>query len=118
MTIVWNPCTATIVPGFLLWWPHHEQPIQRSDLGVALTTGAIIAFAVLVIQVLVDTRARQDDRHRQAAADGLVELTVQYVPEPATVVLLIGGAVPGGKGAVVLVRGSLKTARQAARGKK
>ena len=32
--------------------------------------------------------------------------------------LLIGGAVPGGKGAVVLVRGSLKTARQAARGKK
>src|SRR5207237_4585820 len=59
---------GTVVPGVHLWWPTHQDPIRRSDLGLALMTGALIAFAVLIVQVLVDVRTRQDDRHRQAAA--------------------------------------------------
>jgi uncharacterized protein YjbI with pentapeptide repeats len=60
---------GTIVPGIRLWWPTRSDPIRRSDLGLALMTGALIAFAVLFIQVLVDLRARQDDQRRQAASD-------------------------------------------------
>ena len=59
---------------------------------------------------------------RMAGQMGNVKTTVQGLKivrvDAERNLLLIGGAVPGGKGAVVLVRGSLKTARQAARGKK
>jgi uncharacterized protein YjbI with pentapeptide repeats len=60
---------GTIVPGVRLWWPTHTDPIRRSDLGLALMTGALIAFAVLIVQLLVDVRTRQDDRNRERAAE-------------------------------------------------
>src|SRR5207248_6053812 len=54
---------------------------------------------------------------RMAGQMGNVKTTVQGLKivrvDAQRNLLLIGGAVPGGKGAVVLVRGSLKTARQA-----
>ena len=61
--------TGTIIPGIRLWWPTRTDPIRRSDLGLALTTGAMIAFAVLIVQILVESRARQEDRNRQSVAE-------------------------------------------------
>jgi uncharacterized protein YjbI with pentapeptide repeats len=60
---------GTIAGGAYLWWPGHSTDIGRQDLGVALLTGALIAFSVLVIQLLVDFRARQADQRRQAASE-------------------------------------------------
>jgi uncharacterized protein YjbI with pentapeptide repeats len=61
--------TGTVIPGLRLWWPTRTDPIRRSDLGLALTTGAMIAFAVLIVQILVESRARQEDRKRQSVAE-------------------------------------------------
>jgi uncharacterized protein YjbI with pentapeptide repeats len=60
---------GTIIPGLRLWWPNHREQIARRDLGLALLTGAMIAFAVLLIQILVETRAHEDDQRRQRAAE-------------------------------------------------
>jgi len=60
---------GTIVPGVRLWWPQHRDPVSRSDLGVALMTGALIAFAVLAVQVLIQIRSQQDANAREDQAD-------------------------------------------------
>jgi uncharacterized protein YjbI with pentapeptide repeats len=60
---------GTIMSGTYLWWPSHSTELGRQDLGVALMTGALIAFSVLVIQLLVDFRARQADHRRQHASE-------------------------------------------------
>jgi uncharacterized protein YjbI with pentapeptide repeats len=62
---------STIIPGVRLYWPRHRDPVSRSDLGVALMGGALIAFAILVLQVMIQFRAEADDRDRaeQASRD-------------------------------------------------
>jgi uncharacterized protein YjbI with pentapeptide repeats len=60
---------GTIVPGVRLWWPQHRDPVSRSDLGVALMTGALIAFAVLAVQVLIQIRSQRDANAREDQAD-------------------------------------------------
>ncbi|HEU5066198.1 MAG TPA: pentapeptide repeat-containing protein [Gaiellaceae bacterium] len=60
---------GTIVPGVRLWWPQHRDPVSRSDLGVALMTGALIAFAVLAVQVLIQIRSQRDANTREDQAD-------------------------------------------------
>ena len=60
---------VTIVPGIRLWWPQHHDPVSRSDLGVALMTGALIAFAVLAVQVLIQVRSQRDANEREDQAD-------------------------------------------------
>jgi uncharacterized protein YjbI with pentapeptide repeats len=60
---------GTIVPGVRLWWPQHADPVSRSDLGVALMTGALIAFAVLAVQVLIQIRSQRDANAREDQAD-------------------------------------------------
>lgn len=59
----------SVVPGLYFWWPTRSEPTCRSDLGVALMTGALIAFAVLGIQVLVDFRVQALDREREKKAE-------------------------------------------------
>jgi uncharacterized protein YjbI with pentapeptide repeats len=59
----------SVVPGLYFWWPTRGEPSCRSDLGVALMTGALIAFAVLGIQVLVDFRVQALDREREKKAE-------------------------------------------------
>lgn len=56
----------SVLPGFYLWWPSRGDSAARSDLGVALMTGALIALAVLGIQVLIDQGIRQREEDRQA----------------------------------------------------
>lgn len=57
----------TVIPGYYLWWPSRRESSARSDLGVALMTGALIAFAVLTVQVTIDRNIRQRDEARQRA---------------------------------------------------
>jgi len=57
----------SVLPGLWLWWPKRKDDVSRSDLGVALMTGALIAVAVLAIQVSIDDKARKRDATRQAA---------------------------------------------------
>jgi uncharacterized protein YjbI with pentapeptide repeats len=57
----------SVLPGLWLWWPKRKDDVSRSDLGVALMTGALIAVAVLAIQVSIDDKARKRDESRQVA---------------------------------------------------
>lgn len=56
----------SVVPGLYLWLPSRRDRLSRSNLGVALMTGALVAFAVLVMQVLVDVRLNQVEDQRSA----------------------------------------------------
>jgi uncharacterized protein YjbI with pentapeptide repeats len=60
---------STVIPGIRLYWPQRRDPVSRTDLGVALMTGALIAFAVLALQILVELRAQNDATQRQREAD-------------------------------------------------
>jgi uncharacterized protein YjbI with pentapeptide repeats len=60
---------GTLIPGLRLYWPQRRDPVSRTDLGVALLTGALIAFAVLALQILVELRAQNEGIHRQREAD-------------------------------------------------
>ena len=67
----------SVLPGLWLWWPKRKDDVSRSDLGVALMTGALIAVAVLAIQVSIDEKARKRDETRQVAdAQQNFELTL------------------------------------------
>src|SRR4051812_46877142 len=60
---------VTVLPGAALWWPTRGHPDRRSDLGLALMSGAVIAFAVLAVQVMFDIRASDAEDERQAIGD-------------------------------------------------
>lgn len=60
---------ATVVPGLRLYWPHRTDPVRRGDLGLALMTGALIAFSVLLLQLLFDLRLADADAQRIARAE-------------------------------------------------
>jgi uncharacterized protein YjbI with pentapeptide repeats len=53
------------IPGVWCWWPSRRDPAGRRDLGVALMTGAVVAGAVLLIQILFDARIASIEHHRQ-----------------------------------------------------
>jgi uncharacterized protein YjbI with pentapeptide repeats len=56
---------VTIVPGLWLWWPSRRDAAQRSSLGAALLTGAVVSFAVFAVQLVFDARLRDIDERRQ-----------------------------------------------------
>lgn len=57
-----------VAPGLYFFWPSRREPASRSDLGIALMTGALVAFAVLILQVLIDQRlSEQDDKRSREA---------------------------------------------------
>lgn len=60
---------GTVVPGIRLYWPSRSDPVRRSDLGLALMTGALIAFSVLLLQLLFDIRLAQSDQESSARED-------------------------------------------------
>jgi uncharacterized protein YjbI with pentapeptide repeats len=57
----------SVVPGLYFWWPSRREPASRSDLGVALMTGALIALGVLALQVVLDARLKEAENARRAA---------------------------------------------------
>ena len=59
----------SVVPGLYFWWPSRGEPASRSDLGVALMTGALIALGVLALQVVLDSRLQKVEDDRQAAQE-------------------------------------------------
>ena len=66
---------AVVVPGLWLWWPSRRETSSRGELGVALLTGTLIAFAVLAVQVLFELRLSglESERLRvQAARDAIL----------------------------------------------
>ena len=60
---------GTVVPGIRLFWPTRMDPVRKSDLGLALMTGALIAFSVLLLQLLFDIRLAQSDEERSSRED-------------------------------------------------
>ncbi|MGH3103169.1 MAG: pentapeptide repeat-containing protein [Gaiellaceae bacterium] len=58
---------VVLVPGLFLVWPSRREPGCRTDLGVALLTGALVAFTVLAVQIVFDLRFSELDRKRQEA---------------------------------------------------
>jgi uncharacterized protein YjbI with pentapeptide repeats len=60
---------ATVIPGLYLWWPSRSGELAKSDLGLALMTGALIAFSVLVLEFMLTQRARKLESQRQDEAE-------------------------------------------------
>jgi uncharacterized protein YjbI with pentapeptide repeats len=59
----------SVAPGLYFWWPSRKEPACRSDLGVALMTGALIALGVLALQVVLDSRLQKVEDDRQVAQE-------------------------------------------------
>jgi len=60
---------AVVVPGVWLWWPSRGESTSQRELGMALMTGTVIAFAVLAVQGLFELRlARLEDERTNAQA--------------------------------------------------
>jgi uncharacterized protein YjbI with pentapeptide repeats len=58
---------AVVVPGVWLWWPSRGESASQRELGMALMTGTVIAFAVLAVQGLFELRlARLEDERASA----------------------------------------------------
>ncbi len=47
---------AFVVAGVYLWWPSRHDLASRSSIGAALLTGAVVAFAIFMLQVVLDAR--------------------------------------------------------------
>ncbi len=73
----------SVVPGVFLFWPSRSDPVCRSDLGVALMTGALVAFAVLGFQLLVEARVSRVEQDRQKLEERqTLELQLALTTEP------------------------------------
>jgi uncharacterized protein YjbI with pentapeptide repeats len=59
----------SVLPGMYFWWPSRREPASRSDLGVALMTGALIALGVLALQVVLDVRLNEVEETRRVAQE-------------------------------------------------
>ena len=62
--VVFITCVAF---GVHLWWPKRHDPGARSDAGVALMTGAVLTFAVFLLQLLTTMRFDQAEERRERA---------------------------------------------------
>jgi hypothetical protein len=80
---------AAVVPGLWLWWPGRKDAGKRSDLGVALMTGTLVAFAVLVVQILFELRLDRLEEDRQVAQDARNEI-LRRQAEHQSLALAIG----------------------------
>jgi uncharacterized protein YjbI with pentapeptide repeats len=60
---------ACVVSGLYFWWPTRYDPASRGSIGVALMTGAILAFAIFLLQILMN--ATEQGRIRDREREGL-----------------------------------------------
>jgi uncharacterized protein YjbI with pentapeptide repeats len=68
---------VAVAPGMYLWWPTRGDLAARSDFGVNLVTGALVALAIFVLQLLFELRIDTLDTQRQAQANRQnLELTI------------------------------------------
>jgi uncharacterized protein YjbI with pentapeptide repeats len=58
-----------VVPGVYLWRPFWPYRKRRGELGLALLTGALIGFSILVVQVLFDQRISSIEGRRARQAE-------------------------------------------------
>lgn len=65
-----------VVSGTHLWWPLRGEQSSRGDVGTALMTGGVVAFAILLLQLSTDMRLR-DVEERRAASDARQALLLQ-----------------------------------------
>ncbi len=79
---------GTIIPGVRLYWPRHKNPATRSDLGIALMGGALIAFAVLGLQLMIQFRAESDNRERLEQANSDARQRQEQADRQALLLLL------------------------------
>lgn len=62
--------------GLYLWWPARDDPASRTAVGAALLTGAVVAFAIFLLQVVMDARFDELEE-RRANERALQDLRVQ-----------------------------------------
>ena len=68
---------VSVAPGMILWWPTRHKKASRADFGVNLVTGAVVALAIFVLQILFEQRLDRVDQQRQVQADRQnLELTI------------------------------------------
>ncbi|MEZ5081744.1 MAG: pentapeptide repeat-containing protein [Thermoleophilia bacterium] len=56
-----------VVPGLAFWWPSRRRRDARTDLGLALVSGAIVAAAVLIVQLDFEQRISADQQRAERA---------------------------------------------------
>ena len=64
------------LPGLLLWWPSATDATSRANLGANLLGGSIVAFSVMLVQLLVTWRIHRREQTGQRRAER-AELTLQ-----------------------------------------
>ena len=52
--------------GIYLWWPSRHDPASRSAVGAAVLTGAVVSFAILLLQVVMEARLDEIEQRRLA----------------------------------------------------
>jgi uncharacterized protein YjbI with pentapeptide repeats len=60
---------ALSIVGVLLWWPRRREVEARSGLGASLVAGAVVAFAIFLLQTQGERLADEEDRRRAAASE-------------------------------------------------
>ena len=69
VALVFTILLLSVLPGMYFWWPSRKEAASRSDLGVALMTGALIALGVLGLQVVLDVRLSEVEEERRVAQE-------------------------------------------------
>jgi uncharacterized protein YjbI with pentapeptide repeats len=71
---------ALAVLGGSLWWPERHNSVARAALGDALMTGAVVAFAIFLFQVVMEDQFSDIEGRRaneQAVQDLKLQVAVQ-----------------------------------------
>lgn len=67
---------ALVTTGIYLWWPSRHDTTSRASIGAALLTGAVVAFAIFVLQIVLEARLDDIDQ-RRASERALQDLRQQ-----------------------------------------
>jgi uncharacterized protein YjbI with pentapeptide repeats len=71
-----------VAAGTYLWWPARHDAPSRSSLGAALMTGAVVSFAIFLLQIVMETRLN-DIEHRRASERALQDIRQQVAVSPS-----------------------------------
>lgn len=69
------------VLGAYFWWPMRHEPTARASLGDALLTGAVVAFAIFLFQVVIEDQF-SDIEGRRAKEQAVQDLKLQVAVQP------------------------------------
>jgi uncharacterized protein YjbI with pentapeptide repeats len=71
-----------VIGGVVLWWPSRDDPGAKSSIGAALLTGAVVSFAIFMLQVVTDARLDEIEE-RRSRERALQDLRLQVAISPS-----------------------------------